>query len=157
MFWPTGEGIPVTYGKLIVTLQSEEQGGELVTRKFEIKDDKVNVIRVLPVAHLISPMGVDGIIFQILVMSHLQLWVRVKYFLLISLCLQSQSSSSLGGPSKAQSFVVTLFHYPQWPEKGRPSDVTLLLQVIESLNVVQRNTGNKPITVMCKYVALPLY
>ena len=49
-----------------------------------------------------------------------------------------------------QKFEVTQFHYQQWPEHDRPPMSTGLLQLIKSLNNAQRNTGNKPVTVMCK-------
>ena len=49
-----------------------------------------------------------------------------------------------------QGFVVTQFHYEQWPEHDRPPNSAGLLNLVKSLNDAQRKTGNKPVTVMCK-------
>ena len=47
-------------------------------------------------------------------------------------------------------FVVTQFHYTDWTEHSCPNNPTGILTMLEDLNKVQRNTGNKTITVMCK-------
>lgn len=49
-----------------------------------------------------------------------------------------------------QGFIITQYHYQQWPESDRPPNTSDLLQLIKGLNIVQRNTENKPVTVMCK-------
>ena len=48
--------------------------------------------------------------------------------------------------------MVTQFQFIGWPEQGRPDTSQGVLQMAESINAVQRSTGNKPITVICKWV-----
>ena len=55
------------------------------------------------------------------------------------------SSSNL-----SPSFVVTQFHYTQWPENEAPNETASMLDMLEKVYKVQMNTGNKAITVMCK-------
>ncbi|CAI8043302.1 Receptor-type tyrosine-protein phosphatase F [Geodia barretti] len=52
-------------------------------------------------------------------------------------------------------FTVTQYHVLCWAEEGKMA-AGLLLQMISDLNKLQRNTENKPITVVCKYVSLCL-
>jgi len=52
------------------------------------------------------------------------------------------------------TFTITQFQFVKWPENGVPRSTTEVLQVANLVQQVQMNTGNKPIVVMCKYVAL---
>ena len=64
--------------------------------------------------------------------------------------LTIQGPSAFGSDKTPVSFVVTQFHFTGWEEQGRPDVSMGILQMSESINVVQRSTGNKPITVVCK-------
>ena len=46
--------------------------------------------------------------------------------------------------------MVTIFHYLCWPKHGTPQTTSTLLEIITYLNIRQMNSGNKPITIMCK-------
>ena len=48
------------------------------------------------------------------------------------------------------SFVVTQYQYTEWSEHSCPVNYENMLVLLEDLNKVQRSSGNKPITVMCK-------
>ena len=48
------------------------------------------------------------------------------------------------------SFVVTLYNFTEWREHSVPSAIPGVLTMLEDINKVQRTTGNKPITVICK-------
>ena len=45
---------------------------------------------------------------------------------------------------------VTMFHYLRWPKHGTPRTTSTLLEIIKYLNKRQMNSGNNPITIMCK-------
>ncbi len=50
-------------------------------------------------------------------------------------------------------FTVTLFHHTEWPLDGRPNTGTLI-EMLDMITKSQMSTGNRPITVMCKYVSV---
>jgi len=52
------------------------------------------------------------------------------------------------------TFTVTHFQFVKWPENSVPQSTWEVLQVASLVQKVQISTGNKPIVVMCKYVAL---
>ena len=123
-YWPTAVDKPVHYGKLIVTLKSEKQDKEFTIRKFEITEDKV------------WELWDDDLYPNIHTCTHTHL----------------QTQSAFGNDKAVASFAVTQFHFTEWEEQGRPGDCSGILQMAESVNAVQRSTGNKPITVLCKWV-----
>ena len=47
---------------------------------------------------------------------------------------------------------VTLLHYTDWEPFKAPVNTKALLAVTKELLEVQRHTGNKAITVMCRYL-----
>ena len=47
---------------------------------------------------------------------------------------------------------VTLFHFTEWPNNEKATDTKALLKLIKELLIVQQNTGNRAITIMCKLV-----
>ena len=47
---------------------------------------------------------------------------------------------------------VTLLHYTEWAPLKAPVNTKALLAVTKELLEVQRHTGNKAITVMCRYL-----
>ena len=49
-----------------------------------------------------------------------------------------------------ESRVVTQFHYVNWPEDSCPDNGACMIDLIDSVERVQRKTGNGPITVHCK-------
>lgn len=57
-------------------------------------------------------------------------------------------------PQADQSITVTQFHFTKWPNDEKAANTTALLKLIKELVTVQHNTGNNPITVMCKLVYL---
>ena len=61
-----------------------------------------------------------------------------------------QGPSAFGNDKTPICFVVTRFHFTGWEEQGCPDVSTGILQMSESINVVQRSTGSKAITVVCK-------
>ena len=48
--------------------------------------------------------------------------------------------------------MVTQFHYLEWPIGGVPSSCPSLIDLLQQLTKAQMDSGNKPITVMCRYV-----
>ena len=48
---------------------------------------------------------------------------------------------------------VTLLHYMEWEPLKASVNTKALLAVTKELLEVQRHTGNKAITVMCRYVS----
>lgn len=50
-----------------------------------------------------------------------------------------------------EGFTVTQFHHTEWPHDGRPKTGTLI-EMLDMITKCQMSTGNRPITVMCKYV-----
>ena len=46
---------------------------------------------------------------------------------------------------------MSLFHYKQWLEDGRP-DLVSLLKYLMSVEKVKQSAGNHPVVVACKYV-----
>ena len=49
-YWPVEQGEIGVYGKLQVTLQSEEPGKEFTVRKFEIKEEKVYTLSLFSIS-----------------------------------------------------------------------------------------------------------
>ena len=47
---------------------------------------------------------------------------------------------------------MTLFHFTEWPNNEKATNTKALLKLIKELLIVQQNTGNRAITVMCKLV-----
>jgi len=45
---------------------------------------------------------------------------------------------------------VTMLHYTDWPANGVAADNKSLLSLFKEVLEIQRNTGNKVITVMCR-------
>ena len=45
---------------------------------------------------------------------------------------------------------VTMLHYTDWPATGVATDNKSLLSLFKEVLEIQRNTGNKVITVMCR-------
>ena len=45
--------------------------------------------------------------------------------------------------------LVTQFHFLQWPEGGCPDSATPVVELVNDLQRVQRQSGNRPITVHC--------
>ena len=66
----------------------------------------------------------------------------------------SEDKSSSHGPTSSDHRImtVTMFHYLCWPKHGTPQGTTALLELIKHINKKQISSGNKPITVMCKWV-----
>ena len=62
---------------------------------------------------------------------------------------KSLSASSI---NLSPSFIVTQFQFLNWSEDVTPKDTDSMIEVVEKINKVQMTTGNKSITVMCKYV-----
>ena len=57
------------------------------------------------------------------------------------------------GSPKNDGFVVTQFHLTEWPPHQVPNTGTLI-EMLDMVTKNQMSTGNRPITVMCKYVRL---
>ena len=57
-----------------------------------------------------------------------------------------QSSSK----TEREGVVITQFHYTQWSEHGHPTITGQIIEMVDILTRSQMNTGNKPITVVCK-------
>ena len=53
-----------------------------------------------------------------------------------------------GGPG--EELVVTQFHMTGWPEHGRPASTGSVLELLDMTTRAQMNSGNRPITVICK-------
>ena len=45
--------------------------------------------------------------------------------------------------------LVTQFHFLQWPDGGCPNSATPVVELVNDLQRVQRQSGNRPITVHC--------
>ena len=45
--------------------------------------------------------------------------------------------------------LVTQFHFLQWPQGGCPDSATPVVELVNDLQRVQRQSGNRPITVQC--------
>jgi hypothetical protein len=56
------------------------------------------------------------------------------------------------GSPKNDGFVVTQFHLTEWPPRQVPNTGTLI-EMLDMVTKNQMSTGNRPITVMCKYVS----
>ena len=54
-------------------------------------------------------------------------------------------------PTPSDQHTVTVFHFLRWPKHGCPRGTSALLELMEYINKTQMSSGNKPITVMCKY------
>ena len=54
--------------------------------------------------------------------------------------------------SVVPEFVLTQYHYTKWPKSGKPTKPGQLVRLVENLIKTQSNTGNNPITVMCRLV-----
>ena len=46
--------------------------------------------------------------------------------------------------------MVTQFHMTGWPEHGRPASTGSVLELLDMTTRAQMNSGNRPITVICK-------
>ena len=46
--------------------------------------------------------------------------------------------------------MVTQFHMTGWPEHGRPASTGSVLELLDMTTSSQMNSGNRPITVICK-------
>ena len=52
--------------------------------------------------------------------------------------------------TKEKEHHVTMLHYTNWPATGIAADTKSLLSLIKEVLEIQRGTGNKAITVMCR-------
>ena len=52
--------------------------------------------------------------------------------------------------AKKQEYIVTQFHYTEWPKEGKPSDTTNMLLLLDMVNKAKVTNGNTPITVTCE-------
>ena len=126
-FWPTKEGEPLQFNKLIITLQSQvEKLGGYTVRKLEIKEDKVRWGERERERRMKIPVLIKKIVGEML--------QPCKFLLQL----------------QPVSFVVTLYNFTEWREHSVPSAIPGVLTMLEDINKVQRTTGNKPITVICK-------
>ena len=69
---------------------------------------------------------------------------KYSFFCIIFYFLQSSAKAEREGVT------VTQFHYTVWSEHGIPSGTGQIIEMIDMLTRSQMNTGNKPITVVCK-------
>ena len=65
---------------------------------------------------------------------------------MIIMLLQAESSP------KSEGFVITQFHHTEWSESGSPHTGGLI-EMMDLITKSQISTGNRPIAIMCKYVA----
>ena len=49
------------------------------------------------------------------------------------------------------------YHYLRWPEGGKPKETASILKMVAGLVKTQSSTGNKGITVMCKWGEYTVY
>ena len=47
-----------------------------------------------------------------------------------------------------------MLHYTEWPDDDKPTNKAALLALIKDALELQRNTGNRAMTVMCRYLPL---
>ena len=52
---------------------------------------------------------------------------------------------------KNEGFVITQFHHTHWPAYASPPSGSLI-EMLDMVTKTQISTGNRPITIMCKYV-----
>ena len=59
--------------------------------------------------------------------------------------------------ARKQEFIVTQFHFTEWPIHGKPSDNVAMLLLLDMVNKAKISNGNSPIAVTCKYVRCILF
>lgn len=80
---------------------------------------------------------------QVITVNNLLVTLSSLHCLLVCMSLLTQAVVPIN---------VTLFHFTEWPNNEKATNTKGLLNLIKELLIVQQNTGNRAITVMCKLV-----
>ena len=67
-------------------------------------------------------------------------------------CCSPFFSSLPAQDAEGSSHQIKQFHYTGWPMEGVPNSAIGLLDIREQVEKWQRNSGDKPIVVHCRYV-----